>query len=231
MGMRKIFPCILLALSLLRWPVQHGLASGSLPLGELVARVQARYDHTLQLRARFHQETRLHGFDQVQRGEGQVWMLKPGMMRWDYLKPERQTIIVNGETLWIYLPDDRQVIRERFSDSWPSRAPALFLAGNAQLTEMFAVTQPSPQSASEDGLLTLHLTPKGDQANLSPMRLGIDPTSYLTAKVTVSDPLGNVTILFFSEIETDVTVDPALFQFKVPPGVEVVTPPPVPVPR
>lgn len=228
---RRTWGGMFLALCLVGSSAYVGWAGDSLPLDDLVARVQARYDRTSHLRARFHQEVELQGFDQVQSGEGQVWMLKPGMMRWEYVKPERQTIIANGETLWIYVPDDRQVMRERLSDTLQSRTPALFLAGTGKLTELFTVTQPFSESSSEDGMLTLQLHPKRGQGYLSQMSLGIDPTSYLTVKVTMSDPLGNVTTLVFSEIDTNVEIDPSLFQFRVPPGVEVVTPPSVPTPR
>src|SRR5262245_41603431 len=78
-----------------------GSAGQAIGRDELVARVQQRYDRTTHLRARFQQETHMAGFDQVQTGEGQVYIRKPGMMRWDYSKPERQVIIANGETLWI----------------------------------------------------------------------------------------------------------------------------------
>jgi len=215
----------ILALALLVGPMPGVGGGGTLPRDELVARVQARYDQTAHFHARFHQETRVQGFDQPQTGEGQVWILKPGMMRWEYRKPEPQTIIAQGETLWMYFPAERQVMRDRLSDSLQSRAPALFLAGRGKLTELFTVTGPGPEPASKEGLLTLQLTPRAEPAHLSEVRLGIDPGSYLIVKVTLIDALGNVTTISFSDIDTEVAIDPSLFQFQVPPGVEVVSPP------
>jgi outer membrane lipoprotein carrier protein len=215
----------ILALALVLWPMHGGRAGGTPPLEQLVARVQARYDQTTHFHARFHQETRVRGFDQPQTGEGQVWILKPGMMRWEYTKPDPQTIIVQGETLWMYFPAERQVIRDRLSDSLQSRAPALFLAGRGKLTELFSVAGPGPDPAGKEGLLTLQLTPRAEPAHLSEVRLGIDPGSYLIVRVTLIDALGSVTTIRFSDINTEVAIDPSLFQFQVPPGVEVVSPP------
>jgi outer membrane lipoprotein carrier protein len=208
-----------------------GSPSQALGLGELVARVQAQYDRTTHLQAHFRQETRLHGFDQVQTGEGQVWIQKPGKMRWDYTKPERQTIIADGDTLWIYVPEDRQVIRERVQATLGSRTPALFLAGEGRLTELFTVTGPPSQVPGEDGLLQLELIPKEGPSHYTSVQLGIDPTSYLVVRVTLRDALGNLTTMWFSDIDTTRAVDPALFQFQVPPGVEVMSPPILPMPR
>jgi outer membrane lipoprotein carrier protein len=207
---------------------QAGRASG---LDELVARVQERYDRTRHLRAHFRQETRLHGFDQAQTGEGQVWILKPGMMRWDYTKPERQTIIANGETLWIYLPGDRQVIRDQVNHSLGTRTPALFLAGQARLTELFTITEKPAQGSSEAGLLQLELTPKAGALPYRQVQLGVDASSYLVQLVRFIDTLGNITSMWFSDIDTQGAVEPSLFQFQVPPGVDVIAPPVFPVPR
>jgi outer membrane lipoprotein carrier protein len=203
----------------------------TLGLDELVARIQSRYDRTTHLRARFRQETRLQGFDQVQSGEGQVWILKPGMMRWDYTKPERQTIIANGDTLWIYLPEDRQAIRDQVNQSLGTRTPALFLAGQARLTELFAVTGMPIQGPGEGGLLRLELTPKVGALPYTQVHLGVDPSSYLVKLVRLVDALGNITTMWFADIDSEGPVDSSLFQFQVPPGVEVISPPVFPVPR
>jgi outer membrane lipoprotein carrier protein len=227
----KLMVCLLALALAMPALTPAGSPSPALGLDELVARVQAQYERTTHLQARFHQETRLHGFDQVQTGEGQVWILKPGKMRWDYTKPERQTIIANGDTLWIYVPEDRQVIRERVQATLGSRTPALFLAGEGRLTELFTVTGPPSQVPGEDGLLQLELTPKEGLSQYAGVQLGIDPTSSLVVRVTLRDALGNLTTMRFSDIDTRRAVDPTLFQFQVPPGVEVVTPPMLPVPR
>lgn len=206
-------------------------AGPALGRDELVARVQARYDRTRHLRAHFRQETRLQGFDQVQTGEGQVWILKPGMMRWDYTKPERQTIIANGDTLWMYLPADRQAIRDQVDHSLGTRTPALFLAGQARLTELFTITGTPAHGSSEAGLLQLELTPKAGALPHTQVQLGIDSRSYLVQRVRLIDALGNTTTMWFSDIDTEGTVDPSLFQFQVPPGVDVISPPAFPLPR
>lgn len=224
-----VWPLCLLLLGLCAVPVAR--AGQALGLDELVARVQARYDRTQHLHAHFRQETRLHGFDQAQTGEGQVWILKPGMMRWDYTKPERQTIIANGDTLWIYLPQDRQAIRDQVNHSLGTRTPALFLAGQAQLTELFSIAGAPVQDSSEAGVLPLELTPKAGALPHTRVQLGIDPSSYLVRRVRLTDALGNITTMWFSNIDTEGKVEPSLFQFQVPPGVDVISPPVFPMPR
>jgi outer membrane lipoprotein carrier protein len=198
---------------------------------ELVARVQSRYERTTHLHAHFTQETRVPGFDQPQTGAGQLWMLKPGMMRWDYTAPERQSIIANGDTLWIYTPAERQAIREQVNQALGMRTPALFLAGEARLTELFTVGEASTRSPSAEGLLQLQLIPKVGSLPYTQVQLGIDPVSYLVRRVQLVDPIGNMTTMWFSDLDTEGTVAPSLFQFQVPPGVDVIAPPVFPMPR
>src|SRR5919109_1400110 len=212
-------------------PMAMGAAGQALGPDAVVARVQSRYERTTRLQARFRQETRVPGFDQVQVGEGQVWILKPGMMRWDYTKPERQTIIANGDTLWIYLPEDRQAIRDHINHSLGTRTPALFLAGQARLTDLFRVAGPPTQRPGEGGLLELDLAPKDATIPYTEVHLGVDPNSYLVKLVRVVDAVGNMTAMWFSDIDTEAAVAPSLFQFHVPPGVEVMAPPGFPGPR
>jgi outer membrane lipoprotein carrier protein len=204
-----------------------GLTLGS---DELVARVQSRYDRTTHLHAHFQQETRVQGFDQLQTGAGEVWMLKPGMMRWDYTKPERQSIVANGDTLWIYMPEDRQAIRDQVNRSLGMHTPALFLAGEARLSTLFTV-EASTQGSSEAGLLQLKLTPKEGALPYTQVQLGIDPVSYLVRQVRLIDAVGNMTTMWFSEIDTEGAIAPSLFHFQVPPGVDVISPPVFPMPQ
>jgi outer membrane lipoprotein carrier protein len=164
-------------------------------------------------------------------GEGEVWILKPGMMRWHYTKPEPQLIIANGETLWMYLPEERQVIRDEVRTSLGARTPALFLAGQARLTELFSVTGTVAQGPGEAGLLGLQLTPKEGTLPYTRVELGIAPSSYHVVRVTLLDPVGGMTTMWFSDLDTWSAIDPSLFQFQVPSGVDVVSPPTFPVPR
>jgi outer membrane lipoprotein-sorting protein len=63
------------------------------------------------------------------------------------------------------------------------------------------------------------------------VQLGIDPSAYLVQSVRLVDALGNITSMWFSDIDTEGPVDPSLFHFQIPPGVEVIAPPVFPMPR
>ena len=58
----------------------------------LAAKVQATYERTRDLEARFAQTYTYSGFGRRQVSSGRVLVKKPGMMRWDYEKPSPKTV-------------------------------------------------------------------------------------------------------------------------------------------
>src|SRR3954447_15494634 len=42
--------------------------------------------------------------------QGTVSVKKPGLMRWEYLKPEKKEFVSDGRKTYLYVPQDKQVI-------------------------------------------------------------------------------------------------------------------------
>jgi outer membrane lipoprotein-sorting protein len=65
------------------------------------------------------------------------------------------------------------------------------------------------------------LTPKGGGDT---MELGLDPKSYDIVNFKLTNQVGGVTELKFSDIRTNVALDDTLFTFSVPEGADIVRP-------
>ncbi|MBI1987523.1 MAG: outer membrane lipoprotein chaperone LolA [Nitrospinae bacterium] len=221
-----VFPLSLIVmLSCLPW---LGWAE-ALSLEEIVDRVQKKYEGTQGFTADFEQTTRLAAFKKEQVSSGKVFMKKPGRMRWEYQSPEKQLIVSDGDTLWIYNASLHQVIENKLSKAYDSKTPGLFLTGMGKLTEDFQVrfSPDLPQALgggtpSGAGPYTLELSPKDPQLqqNLSRLVITVNPKDYLVEKSVAYDPLGNVTALHFSNIRVNVGLPLSLFKFQVPKGAE-----------
>ena len=72
-------------------------------------RVEARYD-VKGIYAKFHQTSTLKALDVTDSAEGRIFIKQPGRIRWEYDSPEKQSLITNGDMLWIYRPEDNQVM-------------------------------------------------------------------------------------------------------------------------
>ena len=188
---------------------------------EVVKKLQARYDATSDFTADFAQVVEVSTLGQKLESKGQVYFKRPGKMRWEFTEPDAQTIVADGTTLWIYQPEHHQVLKAPFRAAFQSATPLSFLFGVGKLREDFNASLPPGTDASR---IRLKLVPKQDR-EIGTLILDLDPKSYDIVAAEVTDPLGNVTRLAFTNLKRGVGLDDAKFKFTVPPGTDVVEPP------
>jgi len=192
------------------------------PAARMVRRVQERYDATETFSGRFVQEVAVGVSGRVVRSGGTLQFHKPGRMRWEYetsAGSEHQILIADGEALWIYQPEQAQVLRAPLSQAFASSTPVSFLFGVARLEEDFTAELLAP---ADDGSLRLRLRPRdGEEGAGGVLVLEVDPTSFDLRAAVVRDPLGNQTRVALVGIERNLPLDEALFVFKRPPGTDV----------
>jgi len=197
--------------------------SSSKETAEVVKKLQARYDATKDFTADFKQVVEVATLGQKLESTGKVYFKRPGKMRWEFLKPDVQTIVADGTTIWVHQPEHHQVLKAPFRAAFQSATPLSFLFGVGKLTQDF---NPSlvPSDPADAGVAKLKLVPKQDR-EIGVLVLAVDRKTYDIAAADVTDPLGNVTHLEFQNMQRDVGLDDAKFTFKAPPGTDVVEPP------
>jgi outer membrane lipoprotein carrier protein len=193
-------------------------------VGEVVRKLQSRYESTADFTADFAQQVEVKTLDQKLESRGKVYFKRPGRMRWEYLQPERQTIVADGTTLWIHQPDHNQVLKAPFRLAFRSSMPVSFLFGMGELTRDFAASI----DAADGATVRLRLEPKEAESEIGLLVLTVDAATYDIRAADVTDPLGNVTRLEFSNIRRGVGLGDAEFVFRVPDGADVVEAPPSP---
>ena len=210
----QIFPVFML-LNLILIPAALGAAGQS-----VLAEIQDRYKTTNDFEAGFVQEYIGKVMKSPQRGEGKVYFKKKGMMLWDYRVPN-QKLISNGLTLWFYQPEEKQVFVSDVSKVIKEKAPLAFLAGEGDLTRDFNLVNSSESVSQKEGMFVLELVPKEPQPALSKLILTVNKKTFYVVQADVFDGLGNVTRTRFIDIKTNGNLSNSLFQFSIPPGVEV----------
>lgn len=186
----------------------------------VVDQVQARYDATRDFTARVRQELIPASGGKPVVASGTVTFQKPGRMRWTLTEGVSQVIVADGTTLWFYEPDAGQVLKAPFQAAFRSTTPISFLTGVGRLRDDFTVRV----ERAADAPLRLVLTPRRD-GELGTLILTADPATYDIVGAEITDPVGNVTRLRFSDLVRNGGVDEATFRFEVPPGVDVVDAP------
>ena len=90
--------------------------------------------------AAFTQTSVMTALDISETASGRAWFSHPGKMKWQYLTPERHDIITNGSTLWIYRPDENQVMKGEAAQFFASGAGGAVLSGISRLRDNFNAT-------------------------------------------------------------------------------------------
>jgi outer membrane lipoprotein carrier protein len=111
------------------------------------------------VRADFSQNSRIAALDRSQRGRGTVsFRFEPGddrrapvaMFNWQYQEPSAQEIVSDGRTMWVYLPESRQVIESDLTLAGSGGAvnPVNFLSGLGNLSRDFFISFATPDTDS-----------------------------------------------------------------------------------
>jgi outer membrane lipoprotein carrier protein len=152
------------------------------------------------------------------RGEesgGEFVFQRPGKFRWTYARPYPQVLVGDGVKLWSYDPDLAQVTVKRMGDALGG-TPAAILAGDTDLNASFVLED----GGEANGLVWAVATPKATDSSFARMKLGFDGARLVGMEIR--DNFGQITILKFTAFEANPAIDPAVFTFTPPAGVDVV---------
>ena len=189
-------------------------------LTEALDKLQERYESTRTLTADFKQSVESPTLARPLESHGTVAFEKPNRMRWEYAKPDEQVIVGDGETLWVYQPEEKQVIKAPLGEAFQATTPVTFLAGLGRLDRDFEATL----DAEEAERWRLRLVPRRD-AGIGTLGLTVRKKDASIEEARITDPIGTTTRIAFSNERRNVTLDAERFRFTPPAGVDVIRPP------
>ena len=145
---------------------------------------------------------------------------RPGKFIWHVLKPYEQKMLADGKQLVMWDKDLNQVTYRPVGQALAT-TPAAILFGDIALEQYFDL-----KSAGEkNGLNWVELVPKAKQNGLNDIpysKIGIGLADNLPQAMELRDNFGNIVLLTFKQIKTNVSVSQSDFNFKNPPGVDIV---------
>jgi outer membrane lipoprotein carrier protein len=196
---------------------------------EVVKQLQARYEKMKDMQADFSQKTKIEGFERPVTSAGKVYIKKPGRLRWDYLDPATEQIYVNQDDVKVYVPEHKQVLVGKLTQMAASKAPLELLQGAARLEESFEIEPTPGKDRGVGGTPLITLIPKAKEQestqNLQKIIVEVFPKTYFIRTVSLHEISGNIAVFEFSNLKPNVGLGNEVFDFKVPPDVEVVRAP------
>jgi len=184
---------------------------------ETVKAIQKNYELVQTLKANFEQKAFVKMLNRTEITRGTVQIKKPGKMKWVYSSPDPQVLISDQKNLWLYAPEEEEVTKIPIESVYSSNTPALFLAGQGILTDIFNVVQ----VLTEKDKFVAVFTPKEVENSLSRLVLRANKNNYQITGATVYDRLGNKTSIKFRSIRINEKIPESVFNFEVPAGVEI----------
>jgi outer membrane lipoprotein carrier protein len=163
---------------------------------------------------------------------GSFEFLRPDRFRFVYRKPFEQTIVADGQTLWLHDIDLNQVTARKQAQTLGS-TPAALIASAASLAAIEADF--SLKTAPErDGMQWVLATPKARDGQLQSVMVGfrVQEAGSGAGKTAVPvlgaleilDNFGQRSVISFSKLQINPALDAGLFRFTPPAGADVIRP-------
>ncbi len=186
----------------------------------IVRALEDHYNRLATLKADFVQIYKADEQAPPRQEAGTLYLKKPGKMRWEYARPEVKLFISDGKTIFLYVPEDAQVTRVAARESSDLRTPLRFLLGRMNLKREFGVDLAAGAAPLDPGNPMLRLRPKRDDERFRELLLEVDARGRIR-RLRITEKDGALTEFRLSGEIPNPPLDPALFQFRIPPGVEV----------
>ena len=151
----------------------------------------------------------------IETASGQCLVKRPGRFHWSYTEPYVQSIITDGETLWIYDEDLAQVTINTM-DAVQVGSPAELLGTDVDVEARYVIDT----LGQEDGYDWYRLTPRAEAPDFQRIELGLAEGEIAGMRLT--DNLGQVTVLHFTSIQRDAEIEDTVFAFEPPPGIDLI---------
>lgn len=145
---------------------------------------------------------------------GRFQFLRPDRFRFVYSKPFEQTIVADGQKVWIHDPDLNQVSSRPLSQALGA-TPAALLTGGTLERDFTLAAQPS-----QDGVDWVLATPKARDGSFESMRVGFRGATL--AAVEILDSFGQRSLLQFSDFVANAPLGADAFRFTPPAGADVI---------
>ena len=157
----------------------------------------------------------------VKTSSGTFEFFRPNRFKFLYKKPFEQSIVSDGQTLWLHDVDLNQVTARKLAQVL-NGTPAAVIAAAADLKGLQADFTLTPL-AEKSGLQWVQAIPKTKDGQLQSITVGFKTAGGGTelAALEILDSFGQRSVMTFSQFEVNPAVTAASFQFKPPAGADV----------
>jgi len=193
------------------------VSEADLSAADILDRIEAIYTAT-KFYATFIQASTIKAMDITDTASGKLYIQYPGKMRWEYEEPEAQVIVSDGTQLWMYRPEDNQVMLGQASTFFSEGKGAGFLSDIRLLRKDFDITL---EDIRFGDYYNLKLVPREKNWDIAHVHLLVSKSTFHIAQVYTYNAYDDVTRIELVDLHFDQTFAEDFFTFEIPKGVDV----------
>jgi len=187
-------------------------------LDAIIEKLEKRYARA-SFSVDFSQTSTIEALEITDDANGKGYFKNPGMMRWEYEMPEKQSIISDGKTLWIYQPEERQVMIGNSSTFFGGGKGGSFLVLISRMKRDFKIS--SKKNRSSD-FYTLRLEPVEKKEDVESILLSVSKKAYEIFEISTKNVYGDETKIRMKNVRFGQDFKDSMFTFDIPEKVDVV---------
>jgi outer membrane lipoprotein carrier protein len=167
------------------------------------------------LTGKFKQTVKDQNGATLQEVSGQFFFKKPNLFKWDYLKPSKSQLISDGELLYLYDPDLKQVVISQLK-KLGGVSPAMLLV-NRDIESLFEITIIQDKKGV-DWFRALPHEP--EKANFKEVFINFVQNELKGMRII--DGFDNTTEIEFIKVSRNININEAIFLFNTPENIDVI---------
>lgn len=188
----------------------------------VVSNIQKKYASINDLSSTFTQETRIKDLEEKISSSGKVWFKKPGMMKWQYEEPWKDTIVSDGKKVWYFDSQENQVAETEFDSVWAGSLGSYTVISILEDLDRLFDVRMGAGSTDKQGNILLDLKQK-EQEQTKQVTIAVDPKTYTLRRIIIGDLFGNTTVIKLGTAEVNLGIPDSFFTFDKPKGAGTVT--------
>ncbi len=192
--------------------------NASLNLDKILSGIEKKYSGP-GFTARFRQISVIKAMDITDTATGKVFVKRPGKMRWEYEKPEKQLIISDGEILWIFRPEDNQVMMGKAPSYFGGGKGASFLSDIKVIRDYFEV---KAKKSDNENYYCLELIPKHKTLDLVSVLIYVSKKNFEIEKIITYNAYDDESQIIMENYRFNQNIDDSVFNFQISDDMDVI---------
>jgi chaperone LolA len=183
---------------------------------ELALKIEGRYDSLKTLSVSFQELIKSQDFTTLRKFKGKMYLKNPNKFR---IELPSQVVVSDGEYIWVYSKENRQVTKNRVDKSKDLFRPNDYLFN---FRKNYNYELKGEENISKKSCYKMVYTSKTEEEFFKKITVFFERESLLAQKIEYLDQNDNYTTLSFSVVKPDVVISDSKFVFDPLPGVELV---------